>query len=216
TADIVNFSTSCLFELIKRNIPIVLLGGGFDEVSLSRVDIDLEQASYELTHYLLGRGYHRFLYLSGLKEASTFKRRIVGFQKAMAEAGYSVVDDQIIETHPDIDGGYEETRRIFSEKRNASEVVLCVNDFMAFGVLKAMKELQLRVPEDVGVVGFDDISFASMAGVPITTVHIPVDELAQKGINMLCRQIEGQASGMSNAVQVEFVPTHLIVRNSTA
>ena len=107
TADIINFNLSTFYELIRREIPTVLIGGGFEGVNLPIVDVELEKGSYKLTRYLIQRGYKRFLFLSGLKAAVTFKRRIDGFQKAMLENGYLVLETDIVETHPDIEGGYE-------------------------------------------------------------------------------------------------------------
>ena len=92
----------------------------------------------------------------------------------MLENGYLVLETDIVETHPDIEGGYTSTLEIFNKKHPAYDVILCVNDYMAFGVLRALRELKIKVPENIGLAGFDDISFASVAGVPLTTVHIPL------------------------------------------
>ena len=115
TADIINFNLSTFYELIRREIPTVLIGGGFEGVNLPIVDVELEKGIYKLTRYLIQRGYKRFLFLSGLKAAVTFKRRIDGFQKAMLENGYPVWETDIVETHPDIEGGYTSTLKIFNK-----------------------------------------------------------------------------------------------------
>ncbi|HHT09576.1 MAG TPA: LacI family transcriptional regulator, partial [Candidatus Atribacteria bacterium] len=69
TADIINFNLSTFYELIRREIPTVLIGGGFEGVNLPIVDVELEKGIYKLTRYLIQRGYKRFLFLSGLKAA---------------------------------------------------------------------------------------------------------------------------------------------------
>jgi LacI family transcriptional regulator len=215
TADIVNFNLSTFYELIKRKIPTVLVGGRIEGISLPVVDVGLEKGSYDLTQYLIGRGYKRFLFLSGMKAATTFKRRIDGFQKSMMENGYPVWGSDIIETHPDIEGGYENTLKIIMNSRNLYDVILCVNDYMAFGVLKALRELKIKVPDEIGVTGFDDISFAPVAGVPFTTVHIPIEELAVKSVNMLSRQITLVQESQPNDSWYEMVNTEIVVRQST-
>ena len=215
TADIINFNLSTFYELIKRKIPTVLVGGGIEGVNLPMVDVELEKGSYELTRYLIGRGYRRFLFLSGMKTATTFKRRIDGFKKAMMENGYLVWDSDIVETHPDIEGGHENTLKIFTENLNGFDVILCVNDYMAFGVLKALRELKIEVPGKIGIAGFDDISFAPVAGIPFTTVHIPIEELAVKSVDMLYRQIIPTVPLQPTEGWRSLVGTQLVIRQST-
>jgi len=215
TADIINFNLSTFYELIRREIPTVLIGGGFEGVNLPIVDVELEKGSYKLTRYLIQRGYKRFLFLSGLKAAVTFKRRIDGFQKAMLENGYLVLETDIVETHPDIEGGYTSTLEIFNKKHPAYDVILCVNDYMAFGVLRALRELKIKVPENIGLAGFDDISFASVAGVPLTTVHIPIEELAVKSVDMLHHWILSSENPEPKDLWKKTVDTQIVVRQST-
>jgi LacI family transcriptional regulator len=215
TADIINFNLSTFYELIRREIPTVLIGGGFEGVNLPIVDVELEKGSYKLTRYLIQRGYKRFLFLSGLKAAVTFKRRIDGFQKAMLENGYLVLETDIVETHPDIEGGYTSTLEIFNKKHPAYDVILCVNDYMAFGVLRALRELKIKVPENIGLTSFDDISFASVAGVPLTTVHIPIEELAVKSVDMLHHWILSSENPEPKDLWKKTVDTQIVVRQST-
>jgi len=215
TADIINFNLSTFYELIKREIPTVLIGGGFEGVNLPIVDVELEKGIYKLTRYLIQRGYKRFLFLSGLKAAVTFKRRIDGFQKAMLENGYLVLETDIVETHPDIEGGYTSTLEIFNKKHPAYDVILCVNDYMAFGVLRALRELKIKVPENIGLAGFDDISFASVAGVPLTTVHIPIEELAVKSVDLLYQRILYRENPEQKCIWKKTVDTQVVVRQST-
>lgn len=215
TADIINFNLSTFYELIRREIPTVLIGGGFEGVNLPIVDVELEKGIYKLTRYLIQRGYKRFLFLSGLKAAVTFKRRIDGFQKAMLENGYLVLETDIVETHPDIEGGYTSTLEIFNKKHPAYDVILCVNDYMAFGVLRALRELKIKVPENIGLAGFDDISFASVAGVPLTTVHIPIEELAVKSVDLLYQRILYRENPEQKCIWKKTVDTQVVVRQST-
>ena len=215
TADIINFNISTFYELIKRKISTVLIGGAIEGVNLPKVDVELEKGSYSLTQYLIQRGYKRFLFLSGMKTATTFKRRIDGFQKAMLENGYPVWETDIIETHPDIEGGYASILNIFDKNQRDYDVIICVNDYMAFGVLKALRELKIKVPEEIGIASFDDISFASVAGVPFTTVHIPIEELAIKSVELLHQRILCNENPESKDIWKKTVDTQVVVRQST-
>ena len=86
---------------------------------------------------------------------------------------------------------------------------------MAFGVLRALRELKIKVPENIGLTSFDDISFASVAGVPLTTVHIPIEELAVKSVDLLYQRILYKESPEQKSVWKKTVDTQVVVRQST-
>jgi len=212
TADVFDVYFPTIFELKRRNVPICLIGGELRGILLPVVDIALEEGSYELTDYLVKRGYRRFLYLSGPKNVMTFRRRIDSHKNALIKHGCVFDERDIVETTPNIAGGYEAIRRIFSHSSPDFDVVLCANDFMAFGVLKAFSEMGIKVPAEIGVAGFDDIEFSSVARVPLTTVRIPIYDLARSSVDLLCTTMEG---GEDKLKQKLVIPLEVIPRDST-
>lgn len=213
--DNINFQLSTIYELIRRNIPTVLIGGNFDGINLPYIDVNLELGCYLLTKYLIEKKYQRFLILSGLMNAATFKRRLEGINKAIIEAAYKITCKDVVETNPDFFGGYESIIKILEKKHLDYDVIICGNDYMAYGVLKALKEYDINVPQEVGVTGFDDIFFSSVTSVPLTSVHVPIEELAQKSVQILYKIIKEniKIDSLSNLVD-EVFPT-LAIREST-
>jgi len=213
TADVFDVYFPTIFELKRRSVPVCLIGGELEGISLPVVDIALEAGSYELTNYLVNRGYRRFLYLSGPKNVMTFKRRIDSHKNALMRHGCIFDEKDIVETTPNIAGGYEVIRRVFSYSGPSYDVVLCANDFMAFGVLKAFDEIGIKVPAEIGVAGFDDIEFSSVARVPLTTVRIPIHDLAKNSVDVLYAIMEGREGELTQRKMV--VPLEVIPRSST-
>lgn len=213
TTDIGNFHSYILLDIVKRKIPIVLIGNPTKVAHIPNVFLDLEEGSYNLTRYLIYRGYKKFLYLSGSKKAETFLQRINGHKKALSEAGILVKEEDIVETIPEIDGGYDTTFKLFSKKNFPYDAVICVNDYMALGALKALKELGISIPNQVGVAGYDDVIYSTLSDFPITTVKIPIQEIAQLSTNLLLNQIENKGGEREKLDYV--VKTEVVIRDST-
>jgi LacI family transcriptional regulator len=213
TTDIGNFHSYLLLDIVKRKIPIVLIGNPTKVAHIPNVFLDLEEGSYNLTRYLIYRGYKKFLYLSGSKKAETFLQRINGHKKALSEAGILVKEEDIVETIPEIDGGYDTTFKLFSKKNFPYDAVICVNDYMALGALKALKELGISIPNQVGVAGYDDVIYSTLSDFPITTVKIPIQEIAQLSTNLLLNQIENKGGEREKLDYV--VKTEVVIRDST-
>ena len=109
------------------------------------------------------------------------------------------------------DGGREAARLLLGSGSQPT-AILCVNDFMAIGVLRALREAHLRVPEDVSVVGFDNIGLAAFTQPALTTVHVPRTRIAHLIYHALTSQSEGNSAGSRDIV----IDPDLLVRDSTA
>lgn len=214
--DILDVSVNSVIELKNRNIPTVLIGGNINGIILPEVDINLEEGSYELTKYLLEKDYKKPIYITGSMKTLTFKRRVEGHKKALFERNLLFKEEDIIETTPDYEGGYEVTKKLFPERRTEIDLIMCVNDFMAFGVLKALEELKINVPLEVGVAGFDDVLFARVSKIPLTTVRIPIDIIAKKSVEYLIQIINHKNQCNSeHKFKNEKVNLELVIRDST-
>ena len=214
SADIVNFDLSLFYELVRRKIPTVLVGERIEGIPIPTAEIDLGRGMFELTRYLIARGYRRFLLLSGSKSVITFRRRIDAFRRAIMASTDSILKSDVIEVFPSFEGAYRAILEIMGNDRNSYDVVMCVNDYMALGVLRAFQELGVKVPDEIGVTGFDDLPFAQVASVPLTTVHIPVGELVTKSIDMLCKVLLGKEPYSMDDFYAT-VDTKVVIRQST-
>jgi LacI family transcriptional regulator len=201
-----------IYELLaKRGVPFVFATTFYPGYDGDYVMTDLEQGSYRLTRYLLELGHRDIVFLVSSDLRSPISDlRISGFKRAFAEFSLEVEGESIVQCQrPDFQSGYGATKGIL-EKRQP-DAVIAINDVLALGVLKAIKEVGLRVPDDISVAGYDGVIFSSIADVPLTTVRQNVSEIARLAVQLLIRKIS-DASPQEGRV---LIPPELMVRDST-
>ena len=140
--------------------------------------------------------------------------RIEGVRRAFSES-HLIFDSNsmIINTGDSIEAGYQTALAYFSDQGTDHPTgVTCYNDLVALGLMKALRELGLRVPEEVSIIGFDDISLLDYLPVPLTTVHVPIREMGRRAAELLLKQIETQQTAPQEKIYLE---TELVVRGTT-
>ena len=177
------------------------------------VRIDNIAAAKDATSYLIDLGHRNIAFIYGRPhENSTLTEyRERGFRQAMSDAGISVNESWVIDGKMSIDGARQAARQMLHYGKRPS-AVFCANDEMAMGVLHEIKHAGLKVPQDISVVGFDDIRFAEVSDPPLTTVSQPAEEIGERTMFRLCKAIEQEDIGPG----AEIVPHKLVVRKSTA
>jgi len=181
-----------LFDLKRRNVPLVLLER-VRGLRASLVDVDNVRASRRATDHLIARGHTRLAHFAGPAYSMHSQERIEGVRLASSSASQIVLtDDDIVTTGAHLADGYRAALRYFGSRPAGERAtgVTCYNDLVAIGVFRALRELGLRVPDDVSVVGFDDITLAEYAMVPLTTVRMPKRRMGALAAQMLIQQIE--------------------------
>ncbi len=195
--------------LRTRRTPIVLIGHDPNFPDLNSVDGDNFDGAYQAGAHLVGLGYRRMgLMLGPLDLQETIDRRD-GFVKALREAGRSIAEEHIAVGDYSQQSGYDLMRR-WIETGRPPEAVFCTSDVQAIGVLLALYRAGLRVPEDVALVGFDDLPNSRYTTPPLTTVHQPVYGKGEQAANIIIDQIEGKRSGVVH----ENLPVRLVVRET--
>ncbi|GHO64754.1 LacI family transcriptional regulator [Ktedonobacter sp. SOSP1-52] len=197
--------------------PVVLLGERFLDVPHDHVAIDNVAAAYEATCHLLRLGYRRIAAI-GLRidipdQTETSKLRLRGYLQALQEAGIAS-DRQLITTTEafyDRESGYSAIRRLFADDV-AVDAIFCFNDLMALGALRALYDMGLRVPEDVAVIGFDDIEEGRYAFPALTTISPDKKLIGETAVDFLLGRIEGTRDVPPERV---YIPFRLIEREST-
>lgn len=183
-----NQDVSHIQDLQRYEIPYVFVTSYYPDVAGDCVMTDLSKGSYELTRHLLETDRQRITIVSGYSELVLSSERIRGFMDACAQYGIQVEREQIVETEPDYMGGYRAMNQIL--ERGIPDAILAVNDMVAMGIIKRAKELNLRVPEDIAVAGYDDLLFSSMLERPLTTVRQPLEQISEKSVEYLIERIE--------------------------
>jgi DNA-binding LacI/PurR family transcriptional regulator len=202
-------STSAVTALsgVPPEVPLVAVGCG-TSAPLASVAVDNTAGATTATQYLLGLGHARVHFVGGPKTSLDALEREAGWRAALAAAG--VDPPEVLAGDWSSRSGYLAGRVLAA--RPEVTAILCVNDQMALGVIRAMSEADRPVPGDVSVVGFDDIPESEFFGPPLTTVRQDFAELGRRALRLLVLKIAG---GHADGPQPP-VGTELIVRASAA
>lgn len=180
-------------ELTRSRVPIVLLNR--PPVTLrgfSTVLADNYHGGYLAGEYLAGKGHTEIGHLTGRREHGNLMERTKGFQKALEEAGATAV---IVRGPHSSEGASKMMKELLNQKR-ALTALFAANDAMAFGALRAIFESGRRVPEDISVMGFDNVEMAELISPPLTTIHQPKYEMGWAAVEILLRQAARPESWM--------------------
>lgn len=196
-------------SLKSSETPAVLIGRDPDWDALSFVDIDNEKGGYEAGRHLCELGYDEIGVILGSLDLEETVDRRRGLERALSDAGRSVPEQYVAEG----DYSQESGHRIiweWAEEGSVPRSIFCASDTMAMGALLALDEADYRVPDDVAIVGFDDLPASQYTLPPLTTVRQPVYEKGQTAANLLIDQIENPDA---DPVHTELEP-ELVVRES--
>lgn len=205
---------SHIFELNRKNIPFVLLEG-IKGLRASIVDIDNVQASSEAAKHLIKLGHERIVHFAGPPYSDHTQRRIEGVRRAFSESHLAYTPEMEVEVGDSFEAGYRRGLDYFGgrDKSERPTGVTCYNDLTALGLMKALRELDIAVPEEVSVVGFDDLDVLEYFPVSLTTVRVPKQEMGRRATEILLQRIE---SGRSQTPEQISLEAELVNRGSTA
>ena len=176
--------STVLHEAVRGSSPVVLMNRQVDGIKCDRVTTDNVPGGRLVAEYFAAWGHERVGLISGLREASTAVERESGFREGAEALGIEPADALSQPGYYSQDRGHRAMTRLMSLSEPPT-AVFCVNDLMAFGALNAARSLGARVPEDVWVVGFDDIEMASWEVFDLTTVFQPIGEMAREAVRLL-------------------------------
>jgi len=199
-------------ELIRQQgVPVVLLDRRVPGVPVDVVRGDSEAGAYQLTQLLLGQGHRRIALLSGSREVSITVERQAGYRRAFAEAGVEPPAELMYYGAFTQAAGYEMMQQVFYTMPWPT-AVLAANNFIAMGAFRALRDLGLRVPEDMSLVAFDDLPSALVFDPFLTVAAQPAYHMGQQATQLLLARLDGIAPA---GVQEIVLPTELIVRRSS-
>jgi DNA-binding LacI/PurR family transcriptional regulator len=202
-----------LDQLVNRNIPIVLAEFKLEDPKASTILLDYSTGIRAAVDHLVALGHSRIAFLAGPHKLHSAITRENDFRAAMKAAKLPIAKEWIIECDHTLKGGVTGLSRLQSLSKRPTGII-CSNDMTAIGVLRAAYMQGLHVPEDMSVIGLDDIDFAEFTLPPLTTIRLSRIDLARAAFQALRQQAEDPNSPN---VQREFlVSTSLVVRGSTA
>lgn len=192
-------------------IPFVNACEYIEDAPCPRVGIDNVAAAREMTAYLIGLGHRRIGAILGPSSSPLTTDRLRGYKLALKAAKITADDALIAQGDFTMSSGRAAIAQLFDVKESPT-AVFCFNDEMALGAIRWLKSTGRSVPDDVSVVGFDDIEFASFCDPPLTTIEQPTREIGNKAMAVLFEML----SGGKPEPALHTLPTKLIVRDSAA
>lgn len=205
---------SHLFDLKRRNIPFVLLEK-VRGIRANLVDVDNVQALRDMTAYLFDLGHERIVHFAGPEYSMHSSERVEGFRRAFFDSQTVYSEDFVVRAGARLEEGYEAGLQYFKDRPPSDRptAVVCYNDLVGMGLLRALRELEIDVPEEVSVTGFDNIKTCEYAPVPLTTMGVPTTVMGKTSVEVLIRHIENSAQHEPEVVNLE---VDMTVRDSTA
>lgn len=173
---------------IASQFPIVLAGDYFEGLQVPMVSIDNISGARKITDHLISLGHERIAFFSGPMDRNFSKDRWKGFRQALANHDLQVYEGCILEGNYTIDSGYALLSRTLDLDPRPT-AVFASNDQMAVGAIKAALDKGLRVPEDLAIVGFDDIDMASICEPELTTIAQPKHGIGEQAMELLIKQM---------------------------
>jgi LacI family transcriptional regulator len=197
--------------LHQQNVRVVLLDRHLSNMEADVVRCDSSGGAYQLVQLLLKLGHRRIAILSGPSGVSSADDRVAGYQRALQEAGLKTEDQLIIYGDFSLESGYQMTHDLLAMTPRPT-ALFASNNFIAIGALKALHDAGLVVPEDMSVVGFDDLPAAIVVEPFLTVAFQPAYEMGQRATKRLLECLNGQ---VSDGVQEIVLPVSIIERKST-
>jgi len=198
-------------SLLEEGIPIVCMHRRLPDLKVDAVVVDNAGGACIVVKHLISRGYQRIAILAGPMSLSPVAERVEGYKKALVENGLPVYDHYIKFADYNEADGYKWAAALLDAPEPPDAIFVVLNILM-MGVLKAVQERALRIPQEIALVGVDDMQWASVVTPPLTMVAQPIYDLGARAAEMILKKIKGEAQ--EGAQMVTLSPT-LVVRGST-
>jgi len=207
-------ATEHIAELQKENFPLVIIVRNVDFLT-NAVIIDNFRAAYDAVSFLIKTGHRRIAIVKGNQQLALYRERFRGYQQALLDAGIPILEELI--TGDDSDSvqwsldGYNAINSLLVQKIKF-DAVFATTDLRAIGAIRAIKDHGYEVPEDISVIGFDNLEFSSLIDPPLSTVSQPLYEIGVRAVNKLIPLIDNKTA---TEPTTEIMVSELIIRKST-
>jgi len=199
------------FEYTPKDFPLVFIGASAHEKNICSVSLDDEKVAYEATRHLIVLGHTKIALVTGPMEEDCSQDRAEGYRRAMSEAGIALDESMVIEGDWSATSG-QDALLSFVKQGRVPTAVFAQNDRMAMGVLRAARDMNIKVPTQLAVIGVDDMPLSSYFDPPLTTMRQDMPRIGQEATRMLLDIIQKK----SPTVHDLKLPAELVVRQSTS
>lgn len=195
--------------MAKVNLPMVVIDWWQQPLNADIIHENSELGGYLATKALIEAGYQEIAVITGELSKPLAFNRLKGYKRAMSEQNLQIRDEWIIESHFHYDGGIEATEKLLALPRRP-KAIFAMSDSIAVGVYQALWQAGLRIPQDMAVIGYDNIELAQYLAPPLSTIHQPKARLAKRAVARLIARIQDPDCAVQN---VQLTP-ELVIRQS--
>lgn len=196
-----------LKALTDSDLPFILIGRHPASAEVSYVDVDNQNAAFEMVSYLARTGFSQIATITGKLDMIAGFDRLAGYKQAMRHYNLPIQQKMIIEGDFSEQGGYNAMMKLLPAQ---PEAVFVASDTMAMGAIRAAHECGRRVPEDISIAGYDDMPFAASSNPPLTTIRQPVQQCGAIAAQTLIDMIDRPSATHHHII----LPTELVIRSS--
>lgn len=183
-----------LKPFIKNNIPFVLIDNYFEGLNADCVLINNVQGAYLATEYLIKKKIGQPGYLRSSYVITGFEERADGFYKAIRRNGMSTSRSIVHQLTPSVEGAYYDMKEIIASGTKLSSCYFADNDLIAAGAMRALIEASYKIPQDISIIGFDDMPLCTYTIPTLTTVHVPKQYMGELAVKRLSEIIDNPSS----------------------
>lgn len=188
-----NITNDIILESAREGFPIVVLDRKLDHEFVYQVEVDNIHGGYAATEYLINKGHREIGYVSGPMNSHDNEMRFDGYMSALKDHGIQYQNKWKVSGDFTREGGYRATKMLIAQ-RQLPEAIFYANDEMAIGGLQAFKENKISVPEDISIIGYDDIQLAEYVSPPLTTVRQPKYEVGALAVHVVFQALAKEDS----------------------
>lgn len=194
-------------------LPTVFIDTFYDVIDANFVDMNNEDAVYKVLSRFYKQGFERIGFVASHVDTTNFRLRQDSFFKNMARLGLKVRETDVISVESTIEGAYDDTRALLKSGISLAECYFCTNDVIAYGFIKALKEFNIRIPDDVSIIGFDNLPLGETMEPSLTTIDVSKRKIGYLAVTILDDVIN--TSEPQPSVKI-LVGAELIIRSSDA
>ena len=200
----------------KVQMPFVALDNDFTRLNINTVSINNQMGTFQAIEHLAENGHEKIGYLRSSTRISSFNEREKGFVDALSHFNLELEPKFIFTTRYTEEGSYQDFRKHLNEKPELPTAFVTDDDTIASGVMKALQEYGISIPDDISIVGFNDRPSCEISSPPLTSINVPKQSFGAEGIDTLMRLIEKKEQSETNGRSKKIrVATQLVVRGST-
>ena len=199
-------------SVIERGIPLVFFDRVCEDVDASKVIIDDTKCAFDAVSHLIERGYKKIAHFAGPKVLEICRKRLHGFTEALEQGNLPLIKDFVQYGGLDEKDGYNSMDNLLKQNL-IPDAIFAVNDPVAIGAFQRIKEAGLKIPDDIGIVGFSNNKITSLVDPPITTLNQPSFDMGKKAAEILIEVIEDEEKSIKPKTVI--LNAELIIRKST-